>query len=225
MIELCGIGSYCIGSKIKLKKADKQGLVSCFEQRITRNHGTLEGRAEIATIHLGDIGPVVVKRYTRGGVIRVFNSSTYLKIFQYRCKEEFTLLVLLRQLGIRVPRPIAFAYHGKLLYKAWLISQEIKNARTLAELSRSEPDRVEELMPTLIDQLDMLIDNRIYHVDFHPGNVIVNDQGQLFIIDFDRARTNFRNKTKLHHKYVKRWERAVLKHNLPATLNLTGIKR
>ena len=222
MTEICNIGSYRIGSDIKLTEEHKRHLVSCFARRISKNSGTLGGRAEIATIQLGGIGAAVVKRYTRGGVVRIFNSSTYLKFLQYRCQAEFALLLLARKLGISVPDPIAFAYQGRIMYKAWLITREIQDARTLAEISTCEPVRLQVLMPKLKKQLDKLIANRIHHVDLHPGNVIVNDQEQLFIIDFDKAQTNFRNKNRLQQKYVRRWERAVAKHNLPAILNLTG---
>ena len=77
-------------------------------------------------------------------------------------------------------------------------------------------------MPKLTNQVDTLVENQIHHVDLHPGNVIVNNHNELFIIDFDKAQMNFHNKKKLHQKYINRWQRAVLKHNLPAMLNLVG---
>lgn len=221
MIEICNIGSYRIGSDNTLTEEHKRQLVSCFARQISINSGTLGGRAEIATIQLGDIGPAVVKRYTRGGAIRLINSSNYLKIFQYRCQAEFALLLNMKKLGISVPDPIAFAYQGSIIYKAWLITREIPHARTLVEISTHEPGKLKVLMPRLMKELDSLIENRIHHVDLHPGNVIVNDHDELFIIDFDKAQTNVRNRKKLQQKYVKRWQRAVTKHNLPVMLNFS----
>lgn len=222
MVEIHNVNSYRIGSNIQLKKEHKILLVSCFKKRIAKTSSILGGRAEVSTIHLSGIGPAVVKRYTRGGLLRTFNSSTYLKFLRYRCQAEYNLLLFLKQLGISVPDPIAFACQGKIFYKAWLITREIQNAQTLAEISRYDPIKIRMLMPKLTNQVDTLVENKIHHVDLHPGNVLVNNHNELFIIDFDKAKTNFQNKRKLHQKYINRWNRAVLKHNLPAMLNLIG---
>lgn len=189
---------------------------------MAKTSNILGGRAEVSTIHLSGIGPAVVKRYTRGGLLRTFNSSTYLKLLRYRCQAEYNLLLFLKQLGISVPDPIAFACQGRIFYQAWLITREIENAQTLAEISRYDTNRLRTLIPKLRNQVDTLVENKIHHVDLHPGNVLVNNHNELFIIDFDKAQTNFKDKRNLHQKYINRWRRAVLKHNLPAMLNLTG---
>ncbi len=222
MVEIHNVNSYRIGSKIQLTKEHKSLLVSCFKKRMAKTSNILGGRAEISTIDLSGIGSVVVKRYTRGGLLRTFNNSTYLKFLRYRCQAEYNLLLFLKQLGISVPDPIAFACQGKIFYKAWLITREIQNAQTLAEISRDDPIKLRMLMPKLTNQMDTLVENEIHHVDLHPGNVLVNKRNELFIIDFDKAQTNFKDRKKLHQKYIDRWQRAVLKHNLPAMLNLVG---
>ena len=219
MTEIQVYQSYHIGAGIKLTEAHKHQLVSCFEKPGTNADGILSGRAAVSTIQLKDIGPAVVKNYTRGGVIRYFNRNTYLKFSRYRCESEFQLLLFLDRLGVRVPEPIAFTYQGKFFYHAWLITREIQNARTLAEVSRQNPDKARIVMQDLARQLRILVENHIHHVDLHPGNVLVDNENKLFIIDFDKTRTTPQNRHTLQKKYIRRWQRAVLKYQLPAVLN------
>ena len=219
MTEIQTFQSFYIGSKIKLTQQHKSQLVSCFEKPMQPAEAVLGGRAAVTTIQLKDIGPAIVKNYTRGGVIRHFNRNTYLKFSRYRCQSEYELLLFLDQLGVSVPQPIAFGYQGSLFYHAWLVTREIQNVSTLAEFSRQNPDKTRTMMQNLARQLGILIENHIHHVDLHPGNVLVDDQNNLFIIDFDKAQTTPQNRHKLQKKYIRRWQRAVLKYKLPAVLN------
>lgn len=219
MAEIEFFQSYHIGAEIKLTQQHKRQLVSCFKKPTQTTKAVLGGRAAVSTIALKDIGPAVVKNYTRGGVIRKFNRNTYLKFSRYRCQSEYELLLFLDRLGISVPEPIAFAYHGGFFYHAWLVTREIQNARSLAEVSRQNPDKAHAVMQDLTRQLGILVENQIHHVDLHPGNVLVDNENNLFIIDFDKARTTPQNRHKLQEKYIRRWQRAVLKYKLPAVLN------
>lgn len=219
MTEIQRFQSYHIGSDINLTHQDKHQLLECFKKPILAAKGLLDGRAAISKTHLKNIGPVIVKRYTRGGVIRHFNRNIYLKFSRYRCQSEYGLLLFLDRLGVSVPQPIAFAYQGNFFYHAWLITREIQNTCTLAEFSRQNPDKTRTVMQDLAQQLDILIKNHIHHVDLHPGNVLVDNHNNLFIIDFDKARTTPQNRHKLQKKYIRRWQRAVLKYKLPTVLN------
>lgn len=219
MTDIQHFQSYCIGSAMRLTNEHKRRLVSCFEKPILPAGAVLGGRAAVSTIQLDDIGPAVVKHYTRGGVIRNFNRNTYLKFSRYRCQSEYELLLFLDGLGISVPEPIAFAFRGKFFYHAWLVTREIQDARTLIDVSSQNPDQARAVMSELSRQVEILIENQIHHVDLHPGNVLVDSQNNLFIIDFDKAVTTPQNRHKLQQKYIKRWQRSVLKYKLPAVLN------
>lgn len=212
--------SYVIGSDMSLTNGHKQQLTACFEKPAQKADAVLGGRAAISRLRLDSIGPVVVKQYTRGGIIRNFNKYTYLKFLRYRCQSEYELLTFLDRLGVSVPKPVAFAYQGGFFYHAWLIAAEIKNARTLIDISKENPDTTRTAMKELKRQVDILVENQILHVDLHPGNVILDDQNRLFIVDFDKALTTPRNRRKLKQKYIRRWQRALQKHKLPAVLTL-----
>ena len=212
--------SYVIGSDLPLTDGHKQRLVACFEKAAGKAAGDLGGRAAVSSIRLDGIGPVVVKQYTRGGFIRHFNKTTYLKFSRYRSQSEYELLVFLGTIGVRVPEPIAFAFQGNFFYHAWIVTREIQNARSLIDISRKNPETASALMHELKQQVDILVENQIHHVDLHPGNVLADDQDTLFILDFDKARTTPQNRARLKKKYIRRWQRAVLKYRLPAVLTL-----
>ena len=58
----------------------------------------------------------------------------------------------------------------------------------------------------------------ILHPDLHPGNVLVDPDGQTWFIDFDKAVTYSGRRLRLVARYRQRWQRAVRKHSLSPDL-------
>jgi 3-deoxy-D-manno-octulosonic acid kinase len=73
-------------------------------------------------------------------------------------------------------------------------------------------------MKNVIEQVSILIKNSILHVDLHPGNVIVDNQDRVYILDFDKGDIFSGNINKLKSRYLSRWNRAIQKHQLPEML-------
>ena len=121
-------------------------------------------------------------------------------------------------LGINVPRPLAYAVKGNWIYRAWLITRLIENQGTLAEAGLKRPELARQAMDPLIDQMRLLIDNGVLHVDLHPGNVILGDNGWVYMLDFDKGQRFNGSLDQLKNRYLSRWQRAVNKHRLPAWL-------
>ena len=48
---------------------------------------------------------------------------------------------------------------------------------------------------------------------------MLDDEGKVYVLDFDKAVRFSGNKNALRDKYVCRWRRAVIKHKLPETLS------
>ena len=217
---------YYIGADIELTEPQIRQLTACIEKPGTIGNGVLGGRAAVLSVDLSGIGPVIVKNYTRGGLLRHVNRRTYLKLCRFRCEAEFFLLKYLAGIGVNAPEPVAFAYQfkypvkyfGGFLYHAWIVTREIENAVTLARLSIQEPDRAQAAMGDLSRQVGILVDKTIHHVDLHPGNVLVDHHNRVFLIDFDKARTTPQNRDQLREKYINRWRRAVSKHRLPEAI-------
>jgi 3-deoxy-D-manno-octulosonic acid kinase len=69
------------------------------------------------------------------------------------------------------------------------------------------------------NQVVLLINQQILHVDLHPGNVLVDADGKVFLLDFDKAQKVAGKRNKLRDYYLCRWRRAVIKYNLPEVLS------
>lgn len=193
-------------------------LVELFRKQPGPSDSVLGGRNSIGMTDIAGIGPVVIKHYYRGGIIRFFNKKRYLKWGKTRGRIEFELLQTVRDLGVNAPEPIAYAYRGFPFYKAWLVTRKIDTHQTLAELSVSDLEHACIVMENVIEQLFLLIKNRILHVDLHPGNVVVDNNSRAYLIDFDKAHMYHGTEQELINRYISRWKRAVTKHGLPDML-------
>lgn len=188
----------------------------------------LSGRGYVSSVVIEDVGPIIVKHYRRGGILRFVNSQRYLRGLRLRPQVEFELLEQVRSVGISTPEPIGYVRQGSIFYKGWLLIKEIEHQQSLAEISLSDPERAERLMAKFNQQVVRLIENNIYHVDLHAGNILVDHDDNVFLIDFDKARGFKGRRNKLRDFYLCRWRRAVIKHKLPEFLSelfCVGIRR
>jgi 3-deoxy-D-manno-octulosonic acid kinase len=211
--------SYYFGSPSNIADQQLKQLIRLFNLPKNTINSTLGGRTSIAVARLEGIGSVVIKYYRRGGAIRYLIKKRYLKCGKTRCQIEYELLQKVRSLGINAPEPIAFAYQGRLFYQCWLVTREIEDHQTLVQISRSNEEQARMLMKAIIKQVSMLIKNKILHADLHPGNVIVDNKNQVYLLDFDKASIFPGKKNALRSRYLRRWNRAIQKHRLPKMLN------
>jgi len=219
MILTRTIDSYRFGFSLNLTEPQLRTLAGLFNHPTqTSGVSILGGRTSVTLAQLDGIGPVVIKYYRRGGLMRYIIKSRYLKLGQTRSQREFELLHTVRNLSINVPEPIAYAHRGRLLYQAWLITRQINEPLSLAQLSSNDEKRTRQVMASVIEQIKRLIDNGIWHVDLHPGNVVIDRKDQVFLLDFDKGHVYHGDKNKLQDLYIRRWRRAVSKHGLPEIL-------
>ena len=210
--------SYHFGFTFELTDRNFQHLIKLFQKPSKISNSILGGRKSVLIDEIRPIGSVAVKFYHRGGIIRHFNKKRYLKYGKTRGQIEYELLHKVRSFGISAPEPIAFAYRGHLFYQAWLVTREIKEHQTLAQISLSNENQASVLMKEVVKQVSMLIKNNILHVDLHPGNIIVDKRNQIYLLDFDKGSIFSGNKNKLESRYISRWTRAISKHKLPMIL-------
>jgi len=211
--------SYNFGLSTDLSDKQLEQFVELFNTPGTAVDSVLGGRTSVKLLQMPGLGSMVVKYYFRGGLIQYLIKRRYLKWGKTRCQIEYEILNKVRSLGIAAPKPIAFAFESKLFYRCWLITEEIKRHQTLAQLSLDKAEQARATMGQIVAQVATLINNHIFHVDLHPGNVLVDSNNRVFLIDFDRARITRMQKNKLCKKYLNRWQRAVTKHQLPEMLN------
>lgn len=194
-------------------------MIKIFDEPNDKTEAVLGGRGSIKRLELEGFGPVIIKYNTRGGLIRLFIERTYIRTGKPCNRIEFEQLINASRFGVNVPEPVAFATRGSLFYRGWLVLKEIKNSETLASVSLKDEARIAKLLDEITRQIAVLINSGLYHVDLHPGNILVNDNNEIFIIDFHKARMFKAGKEKLKDKYFSRWKRAIKKHGLPEKLN------
>lgn len=220
--------SYHFGSSSDLTDQQLEQLIRLFNTPTNAVDSVLGGRSSVTVAQLEGVGSVVIKYYTRGGFIRYLVKRRYLKWRKTRCQIEYELLQKVRGLGVSAPKPIAYASQGGLFYKGWLVTREIKEPQRLAQLSCANKEHTHTVMLELINQVSTLIRNNIFHIDLHPGNVLIDNGDRVFLIDFDKAHLCRGSKNKLRDHYVSRWRRSVIKHRLPEMLYemmYTGLRK
>ena len=213
----------------------------------TTGAGMREAPTRIAT----ESGPMVVRRYLRGGMISRFNSSWHLSLrmgkrihwpHSTRAMQELTLLEELLLHRFNVPTPIAAAiatYPGRLIYRAALCMVEIPGAVNFRDVVVA--DRTRFASAELMDQKDIGTDlplecaidfaekagrvagaicrYGVLHRDLHPGNIMIS-QGDVYLIDFDRAKRINRSEQERGLWYLaKRWKRSCTKLRLSESLS------
>ena len=218
MISTRTIDAYRFGSSLKLDENQLRTLIGFFDQPHVENASVLGGRTALTFNEIDGFGSVAIKPYTRGGWIRYLIKMRYLKLGKTRAQIEFELLQVVRNLGINAPEPVAYAHRGRIFYRAWLVSRAIKHPLSLALLSLKDEKKARQAMESVIGQISLLLQNGILHVDLHPGNIVVDGAGQIFIVDFDKGQIHHGSREKLRNRYLTRWQRAVTKHRLPGML-------
>ena len=214
-VSSCG---YQIGSRHPFTPSQMKQLVAALQMPPQTADHLLGGRGSVYRTHLDGVGPIMVKHYRRGGLLANLITRYYLRTTKTRGQIEFEQMELARSLGCGAPEPVAYASCGRFFYRAWLVTREVKRSQTMAQLSHTSSERAAAAMTALRHQATILIKNNIMHADFHPGNVLVDEDDEVYLIDFDKTGIYRGGQKRLADKYRRRWCRAVQKHRLPQIL-------
>lgn len=131
----------------------------------------------------------VLRHYWRGGLIGKLLSDQYLYVGlkQTRVYKEFTLMMRLLELGLNVPTPIAakVTTHG-LIYRGDIITEAVTGAKSVLDILITRPLSQSELKAIAVT-LSEFHNHGVYHADLNINNILFDDKGKVFIIDFDRG--------------------------------------
>ena len=131
----------------------------------------------------------VLRHYWRGGLVGKVLSDQYFfnSVEKTRVYQEFALMMQLIKLGLNVPMPIAakICVNG-LIYRGDIITQAIAGAQSLLDVLKIRP--LTELEITKIAEvIAKFHNNGVYHADLNINNILFDETGEVFIIDFDRG--------------------------------------
>ncbi|WP_188696538.1 3-deoxy-D-manno-octulosonic acid kinase [Bowmanella pacifica] len=133
--------------------------------------------------------PLVLRHYRRGGLIGKLLSDQYLFTGLSRCRsfQEFHLLNWMHAQGLPVPRPVAAHVHRSgPIYRADLILQQINKANDLHHILCASPLEASQWQ-NVGKTIARMHQAQIYHHDLNIHNLMQDEEGKIWLIDFDRC--------------------------------------
>lgn len=184
---------YCQYNCIEINSFTPEMLNPHYWQEKNAIVGSAQGRGTTWFIETESSARVqqnwVLRHYYRGGLIgKVINDQYfYTGIANTRAAREFSLLKTMRKLGLPAPKPIAFrVIKNQLFYRADLLSSRIENANDLvAILSHNEIN--DTLWFSIGKVIKAFHRHGIYHHDLNAHNILVDNNNNVWLIDFDRG--------------------------------------
>ncbi|MBJ2137955.1 3-deoxy-D-manno-octulosonic acid kinase [Paraglaciecola chathamensis] len=140
----------------------------------------------------------VLRHYRRGGLIGKLIKDSYLfrGLSRTRAWREFTLLEQMHRLGLPVPEPVAAQVtRQNVMYKGDIIIKRIPNSRDMFSFlcDAPQPDTTWQAIGACIRQFH---DHNVYHHDLNIHNVMLDDNGKIWLIDFDKCAIHASNNWK-----------------------------
>ncbi len=160
----------------------------------------------------------VLRHYWRGGVVARVNRQSYLWLGLERSRpfKEWRLLNKLYQDGLPVPRPAAARVLRRgIVYRGDLLTEYLPATQTLAEYIAQNALPAEAWM-----QIGAVIRRfhqaGAYHADLNANNILLNEQEEIFLIDWDRGQLRQANPS---------WQEANLQRLARSLNKLAGLTR
>ena len=131
----------------------------------------------------------VLRHYQRGGLVAKISEEQYLwsGLRFTRPWREWELLEKMQEKGLPVPIPVAIKVERKgILYTADMMMHRIPHSRTLAQTLMSE-ELSEGYWIAIGSVIRRFHEEGIYHADLNANNILLDDGGRCYLIDFDRC--------------------------------------
>ncbi|GAB2678619.1 3-deoxy-D-manno-octulosonic acid kinase [Aliiglaciecola sp. 3_MG-2023] len=132
---------------------------------------------------------LVLRHYRRGGMIGKLLSDQYLYlgIESTRAVKEFNLLDKMNNMGLPAPTPVAYRVRKTgIYYQADLISLKIENAKDVHHILQTRP-LTESEWTEIGKTIGLFHQHQIYHHDLNIHNIMLDDMGKVWLIDFDKC--------------------------------------
>ncbi len=157
-------------------------------ENILDNHANSLGRAQVV-LHEYHGMQLVSKHYYRGGMLAPILGDIYFGVRAERSRSfrEWCMLSTMRAQGLPVPNPIAASVISSgLFYRADLVTERIQDVETLAD--RCMVDPVESFVWRKVGEtIRRFHDCNVYHADLNARNILIDDSGEVSLLDFDKS--------------------------------------
>jgi 3-deoxy-D-manno-octulosonic acid kinase len=159
---------------------------------------------------------LVLRHYLRGGMMAKLSRDHYLFKNWQSCRSvaEFDILKHLSEQGFPVPKPAAAqVIKSGFHYQADLLTHRIPKAKDLLQVLKQAQSK------DFYNQLGQLIakfhNAGVFHADLNIQNILQDESGEFWLIDFDRAKMRSPNQkwqdnnlSRLKRSFIKEKERA-----------------
>lgn len=169
-----------------------QQLLDCKNFSVSdRLQGCSKGRGTTWFLHTADKLGVdsVYRHYYRGGLFGKVIKDRYwfCNYDSTRAAKEFSLLRQLHQWGLPVPQPIAFKITRTFgCYQADILLQKIANTQDLSQRLQ-QSFLITEQYQQIGRLLRQLHNYQVHHSDLNIHNILLDEQGKFWLIDFDKC--------------------------------------
>lgn len=163
-----------------------------FKSRVWAHRSAIVGFAEGrgTTFFIQHRGrDFVLRHYQRGGLVAKFSNEKYLwaGLRFTRPWREWRLLEIMLEKGLPVPVPAAIKVIRKgLTYTAGIIMHRIPQSRTLMNILMNE-EQSEGHWISIGSVIRRFHEQGIYHADLNANNILLDNGGRCYLIDFDRC--------------------------------------
>ena len=169
-----------------------ENIECCFDAEYWKSAnkvvGSATGRGTTWFVQLPKLQGAL-RHYRRGGLFGKLISDHYFFTNWQKTRSiaEFNLLNVLKKHDVNVPKPIAArVIKRNFCYQADLLSEKIPNAQDLVDVLQQR-----ELTPleytTIAIQIKKMHQTQVNHTDLNIHNILLDDQGKAWIIDFDKC--------------------------------------
>lgn len=204
----------------KMQHIDSQWFTPHYWQEKGAVVSEKKGRASTYFIDLGEqIG--VLRHYWRGGLVGKLLTDQYLYtgLKKTRTYQEFKLLMDLQALNLPVCTPIsAMIQRSGIIYRGDLITAAIPGAYSLLDKLKAST-LSDAQWQTVASTLAKFHNAGVFHADLNINNILFDEHGDVFLIDFDRGaiktpskEISVNNMERLHRSFNKELKRNPVFH-------------
>jgi len=157
-------------------------------QRQAQHIATGSGRGQALRVRMQGV-EAVLRHYRRGGLVARFNPDRYWSWGSAgsRAMAEYSLLRWMTARGLPVPRPLAARRLGPgVRYTADILVEWLPGTRNLAQVLDERPALPAE-WAELGHAIRRMHDHQIFHSDLNCHNLLLDNNGRAWIVDFDKC--------------------------------------
>lgn len=172
----------------RLELAEMTALLEAARAGRDLGEAVASGRGGTRRVVLGGGKVIFIRAYLRGGLVRFLVRDRFL-LRPPRPLLELIATETARAAGCHVPIVHAVAVEERgAFYRGWIVTSAIEEARPFIDaLEEGDEAGRCELLAAAGRAIRGLHDAGVYHRDLHGHNLLVDGEGNVAIIDFDRA--------------------------------------